>query len=80
MRESVFERVAEIDVPVTVAWGKLDRLVWPPKLHQLPADVRYVEKDDWGHTPTWDDPEGVAALMLEASAAEDPLAAAAAGR
>ena len=70
MRESVFERVAEIDVPVTVAWGKLDRLVWPPKLHQLPADVRYVEKEDWGHTPTWDDPDGVAELMLEASAAE----------
>jgi pimeloyl-ACP methyl ester carboxylesterase len=68
MRESVFERVGEIRVPVTVAWGELDRLVRPPKLHQLPADVRYIEKPGWGHTPTWDDPEGVAELLLEASA------------
>ena len=30
-------------------------------------------RTDWGHTPTWDDPRGVAALLLEASAAEDPL-------
>jgi pimeloyl-ACP methyl ester carboxylesterase len=70
MRIGVFDRGAAVRVPVIVAWGELDRLVRPPHREQLPASTRYVEKPGWGHTPTWDDPEGVADLLLEASAGE----------
>lgn len=67
MRELTFDRAAAVEVPVTVAWGTLDRLVRPPRRERLPANARYLEKQGWGHTPTWDDPEGVAELLLEAS-------------
>jgi hypothetical protein len=30
--------------------------------------VEVIVEPDWGHTPTWDDPEGVARLLLAASA------------
>lgn len=67
MRELTFDRAAEISVPVTIAWGAEDRLVRPPRRERIPAHARYVEVQGWGHTPTWDDPEGVARLLLEAS-------------
>jgi pimeloyl-ACP methyl ester carboxylesterase len=67
MRMGAFERKDEIDVPVTLAWGELDRIVGRPSRSRRPPDARYVEMPGWGHTPTWDDPEGVASLILEAS-------------
>ena len=69
MRMGAFERQEEIDVPVTLAWGELDRIVGRPSRTRRPPGARYVEMPGWGHTPTWDDPEGVAALLLEASSA-----------
>ena len=68
MRATPFERAAEVDVPVTVAWGELDRLVAPPRPERMPAGARYFTVPGWGHTPTRDDPEGVARVLLEASA------------
>jgi pimeloyl-ACP methyl ester carboxylesterase len=67
MRELTFDRAAEIRVPVTIAWGAEDRLVRPPRRERMPAHTRYLEVPGWGHTPTRDDPEGVARLILEAS-------------
>jgi pimeloyl-ACP methyl ester carboxylesterase len=67
MRTLVFERADEVDVPVTVAWGTADRLVGRPRPERLPRQTRYLEMPGWGHTPTRDDPEGVARLLLEAS-------------
>ena len=55
------------DVPVTIAWGELDRLVGPPKPERRPAGARFLTLSDVGHTPTWDDPELVARVLLEAS-------------
>jgi len=67
MRATPFERAADVLVPTTIAWGGKDRLVGPPKPERLPRGARYLEMADWGHTPTRDDPEGVARLLLEAS-------------
>jgi pimeloyl-ACP methyl ester carboxylesterase len=68
MREGAFEHAAEIDVPVTIAWGEEDRIVGHPSSSRLPPGVEVAVRPGWGHTPTWDDPEGVAELILEASA------------
>ncbi len=68
MRTHVFEPADyPEDVPVTLAWGALDRLVAPPRPERRPADARYVELPGVGHTPMWDDPELVAATLLEGS-------------
>ena len=65
MRAAVFEDADRIDVPVTLGWGDLDRLVRPPRA--LPPGWRSQVLRDCGHVPTWDDPEQVARLILEAS-------------
>jgi pimeloyl-ACP methyl ester carboxylesterase len=69
MRATPFERAAQVEVPVTIAWGEQDRLVAPPRPERMPPQTRYLSVPGWGHTPTRDDPEGVARLLLEASAA-----------
>jgi pimeloyl-ACP methyl ester carboxylesterase len=56
------------DVPVTIAWAERDRLVAPPKPDRLPAGARFLVLPGVGHTPTWDDPELVAATLLDGSA------------
>ena len=68
MRLGAFERKEDVDVPVTIAWGQEDRLLGRPSRTRRPPGARYVEMPGWGHTPTWDDPEGVANLILETSA------------
>jgi pimeloyl-ACP methyl ester carboxylesterase len=67
MRTLTFDRADEVDVPVTIAWGSADRLVRPPRPERMPVQTRYLVAEGWGHTPTRDDPEGVARLLLEAS-------------
>jgi pimeloyl-ACP methyl ester carboxylesterase len=58
--------------PVTIAWGERDRLLVrsrqaPRAARELPA-ARHVLLHGCGHVPTWDDPEQVARVVLEASA------------
>jgi pimeloyl-ACP methyl ester carboxylesterase len=77
MRKEPFSRADEIDVPVTIVWGEEDGLVAPPRPERMPAHTDYKTVAGWGHTPTRDDPEGVARLLVEASA-ELPAPAAAA--
>lgn len=67
MRASVLERPEEITVPVTIIRGERDHLVGPPNPAQLPPNATYVSIEDAGHTPTWDDPELIAELLLGAS-------------
>src|SRR4030088_25344 len=69
MRATVFEHTGQIDVPVTIVWGERDRGVGRPSRSRRPPGARYLEIAGWGHIPMWDDPEGVAQLLLEASAA-----------
>jgi pimeloyl-ACP methyl ester carboxylesterase len=67
MREGAFEHEGLIQVPITIAWGERDQVVGHPSSSRLPRGVKVAVKPGWGHTPTWDDPEGVAQLILEAS-------------
>ncbi len=48
-----------------------------PSPERIPPGARYVVLEGLGHTPTWDDPELVASLMLEASVSPARSAAAA---
>lgn len=67
MRLRVFEDPEEVDVPTTVIWGELDRLVRSPKPERCPPGTRILRFPGLGHTPNWDDPELVTDLLLEAS-------------
>ncbi|SDD02528.1 alpha/beta fold hydrolase [Actinokineospora iranica] len=55
-------------VPVTVAWGSRDRVLWPRQARRaaelLPA-ARHVSLRGCGHVPMSDDPGRVADLILE---------------
>jgi pimeloyl-ACP methyl ester carboxylesterase len=65
MRASRFTALADVEVPVTLAWPDGDRLVARPR--RLPPGVRSVVLHGCGHLPTWDDPEQVARVLLEGS-------------
>jgi pimeloyl-ACP methyl ester carboxylesterase len=67
MRGSRFEHLADIAVPLTLAWPEHDRLVARPRT--LPPNARNVDLPGCGHMPTWDDPEAVARVLLEGSTA-----------
>ena len=69
MRTHLFEPAGyPTEVPVTIAWGELDRLVGPPKPERRPAGSCFLVLPGVGHTPTWDDPELVARTLLDGSA------------
>jgi len=57
--------------PTTVAWGDRDRLLiysrQAPRARRRLPGARHVTLAGCGHVPTWDDPEQVAAVILEAS-------------
>jgi pimeloyl-ACP methyl ester carboxylesterase len=67
-----FRNPAGITVPVTIAWGDKDRLLPPRQARRaarLIPSARMVTLKDCGHAPTYDDPEQVARVLLEGSAA-----------
>jgi len=72
MRAHVAEGLERIDVPTTIAWGELDRLVGPPRPERRPPGSRFVKLEGCGHTPNWDEPELIAELLLETSSEKVP--------
>jgi pimeloyl-ACP methyl ester carboxylesterase len=66
MRAGRFTGLAEIAVPLTLAWPEHDRLVGRPRA--VPATAREFRLRGCGHMPTWDDPELVARVLLAGSA------------
>ncbi len=57
-----------ITAPVTLLWGSRDRVLWPVqgrRAVQALANARLVALAGCGHAPFWDDPERVAAAVLE---------------
>jgi pimeloyl-ACP methyl ester carboxylesterase len=65
----------EIDVPVTIAWGTRDALLLPTqtlRARRLLPGARHVWLHGCGHVPMSDDPEQVARVLLEGSAAPAP--------
>jgi pimeloyl-ACP methyl ester carboxylesterase len=79
MRAHVFEDPERVTVPSTISWGDADRLLAPPRPERMPPGSRYLVLEGCGHTPTWDDPEAVTRLLLEASSAEPGAVRALAG-
>ena len=65
MRSGLVEKIEEVSVPVTLAWAEHDHLVTKPK-RPIPG-ARMVDLPGCGHIPTWDDPELVVRIVLEAS-------------
>jgi pimeloyl-ACP methyl ester carboxylesterase len=65
MRAGRFTGLADIDVPLTLAWPEHDRLVGRPR--SVPATAREFALLGCGHLPTWDDPERVAEVLLAGS-------------
>lgn len=59
--------VNELTIPITVAFGRLDLLLTSAlqRREALPAHVVWLKPWYWGHVPMWDDPEGVAKLILD---------------
>ena len=57
-------------VRVTIAFGDRDWLLPSSarKRHEIPEDAIWQNRMGWGHVPMWDDPEGVAKFILEATA------------
>jgi pimeloyl-ACP methyl ester carboxylesterase len=72
MRRDLFDPAGYPNLPVTIAWGELDRLVRQPRRERMPAGARYLTLPDCGHTPMWDQPELVADLLLQGSAVPAP--------
>jgi pimeloyl-ACP methyl ester carboxylesterase len=76
--EVTFEAIEEFrwhgpepSCPVTVAWGEKDRVLLysrqAPRARRRLPNARHVTLTGCGHVPTWDDPEQVARVLLEAS-------------
>ncbi|MEJ7789450.1 MAG: alpha/beta fold hydrolase [Thermoleophilaceae bacterium] len=65
MRESYFRGSELIRVPLTLAFGQLDRLIRPVRLN-VPG-ARSVVLPDCGHIPIWDDPALVTDLITDTS-------------
>jgi pimeloyl-ACP methyl ester carboxylesterase len=64
------QRPPPAEVPVTIGWGRRDLLLFPHQARRAqrayPA-ARFVPLPGLGHVPMTDDPERVAALLLEGS-------------
>lgn len=64
-----FGELDAIDVPVRIAYGEKDRIVrWPrcyTRLRRVLPTAEYVEMEDVGHLPMWDDADLVARTVLE---------------
>jgi pimeloyl-ACP methyl ester carboxylesterase len=58
--------------PTTFAWGERDRLTifsrQAPRARRRLPEARHVVLHGCGHVPTWDDPDQVARVILEAAA------------
>lgn len=66
-----FSDGAAITVPTTIAWGEKDRLLIPRQAKRAARAIpsaRHLTLHGCGHVPTWDDPDQVARVLLEASA------------
>lgn len=63
MRAGRFESAAHVDVPVTLAWSELDRLI-TPRDPGIP-NARQVVLEGCGHVPTWDDPARVIEVIFD---------------
>jgi pimeloyl-ACP methyl ester carboxylesterase len=68
----VFPPCPDLEVPVTVAWGTRDLILWPRQVRAarrcLPR-ARMVPLPGCGHVPMYDNPDLVAQVLLDGSTA-----------
>ncbi|MGF6888631.1 pimeloyl-ACP methyl ester carboxylesterase [Nocardia sp. GAS34] len=67
VRRTRFEGGQHLTIPITVAFGTLDRMVLPGDSQfrdQLPTHTRWLELPDVGHTPMGDAPDLIADTIL----------------
>jgi len=73
LREAPGWDVVPPSCPTTVAWGERDRLLiysrQARRARRILPRAEHVTLTGCGHVPTWDDPEQVARVILEASEA-----------
>lgn len=70
LEKTRFTDGVEVTVPVTVAFGRRDRVLLPVvarRRDQLPDQTRWVRLRGCAHVPMVDDPDATAALLLQAS-------------
>jgi pimeloyl-ACP methyl ester carboxylesterase len=72
---------SSVECPVLIAWGTKDRILpyktTTERLRTLVPQARWRELPGLGHMPQWDDPEGIARLILDEIAAATPAPASA---
>lgn len=70
--QNTFPDAPDIDVPVTIAWGDKDHLLFPRQaataLAKIPA-AKFVALPDCGHVPMYDNPQLVAETILATTGA-----------
>ncbi|MFI0450237.1 alpha/beta fold hydrolase [Actinomadura sp. 6N118] len=69
-RNYQFTAEPQISAPVTIAWGTRDRLLLPRQARRAQAllpGATHVRLNGCGHVPMPDDPDAVAALLLQGS-------------
>jgi pimeloyl-ACP methyl ester carboxylesterase len=69
MRSNLVGEIADLRVPLTLAWAEYDTLVRRTPLKALPDSIRQIVLPDCGHVPTWDAPDLVAETILETTRA-----------
>ncbi len=65
-----FRGLGDLDVPITVAWGTRDIILWPRQVRLARAKLptaRLVPLPGCGHVPMSDAPGLVATVLLEGS-------------
>jgi pimeloyl-ACP methyl ester carboxylesterase len=70
LSRSNFSGGDQIDVPVTIAWGQHDRVLWPRQAARAAAAIpqaKMLTLSGCGHVPITDDPDQVARVILEGS-------------
>jgi pimeloyl-ACP methyl ester carboxylesterase len=63
-----FPFVPMLEVPVTIAWGQKDLLLFPSqaeRAHEMIPGARKINLMRAGHIPTYDDPDGTVRAILE---------------
>ncbi|MGA2163677.1 MAG: alpha/beta fold hydrolase [Solirubrobacteraceae bacterium] len=61
---------APLDIPLTIAWGKRDRILLPRQAKhakQMLPQARFLSLPGCGHVPMADDPQLIATVLLENS-------------
>lgn len=70
IRANDFTGGDRIAVPVTIAWGAKDRVLFPRQMKKAGREIptaRLMRLEGCGHVPTFDDPELVTRVLLDGS-------------